>query len=463
MRRLWAAGAAMVVCVALGAVPVVGQEAAESEAPAGPMTIGFAGFGSDYWFLDDITQGAQQAADAAGVTLVVSDAGWAGLSQASQVEDLVTQGVDAIIVATPWDPEPVLPAIEAATAAGIPVLSVDRAIAGATSYIGTDNVAGSRMAGEYLFEAMGGSGTVVEIEGDPSWAQGRTDGFAQALEAAPGITLVGQETARDDPNSARLLIADFLGANPEVTGIFVHTDAMTPGALQAVAEAGLTDTVKVVSFDGAPEMLPAVKDGTLAGTVAQRPDLMGQQAVEAAILAAAGETLEAFIPVETTLVTADNVDQFLTGEADGSTVAPMGPVIVHSTLNCTVTTDFTGTTEGDVQNLRAATLTCDMTADDARLTGPVTVQIDCDCTGAGCSCWGTSDGPQNEGGWEGFLVSAEPNGVAPATVWVAEGTGAYEGWTWVETHQPTGDMVYEGTAMVYPGAPPLWAPLPSNE
>ena len=52
------------------------------------------------------------------------------------------------------------------------------------------------------------------------------------------------------------------------------------------------------------------------------------------------------------------------------------------------------------------------------------------------------------------MVSAEPNGVAPATVWVSEGTGSYEGWTWVETHQPTGDMVYAGTAMLYPGAPP---------
>jgi ribose transport system substrate-binding protein len=275
------------------------------------MTIGFAGFGSDYWFLDDITLGARQAADAAGVTLVVTDAGWGGLTQASQVEDFVEQGVDAIIVATPWDPDPVLPAIEAAAAAGIPVLTVDRRMDGATSYIGTDNVAGSRMAGDYLFEVMGGSGKVIEIEGDPSWAQARTDGFAQALAAAPAISLVAQETGRDDSNMARLLSANLLGANPDVTGIFVHTDAMTPGVLQAVAEAGLTEQVEVVSFDGAPEILPAIKDGTLVGTVAQRPDLMGQTAVEAAIQAAAGETVEVFIPVETTLVTQDNIDEFM--------------------------------------------------------------------------------------------------------------------------------------------------------
>jgi ribose transport system substrate-binding protein len=304
------------MCLALGGLPALAQEAPEgaagpSEAPAGPMTIGFAGLGSDYWFLDDITLGAQQAADAAGVTLVVTDAGWGGLTQASQVEDFVEQGVDAIIVATPWDPDPVLPAIEAAAAAGIPVLTVDRRMDGATSYIGTDTLAGSRMAGDYLFEVMGGSGKVIEIEGDPSWAQARTDGFAQALAAAPAISLVAQETGRDDSNMARLLSANLLGANPDVTGIFVHTDAMTPGVLQAVAEAGLTEQVEVVSFDGAPEILPAIKDGTLVGTVAQRPDLMGQTAVEAAIRAAAGETVEGFIPVETTLVTQDNIDEFM--------------------------------------------------------------------------------------------------------------------------------------------------------
>jgi hypothetical protein len=207
------------------------------------------------------------------------------------------------------------------------VLTVDRAMDGATSYIGTDNVAGSRMAGEYLFEAMGGSGEVIEIQGDPSWAQGRTEGFGQALDAAPGITLVGQDTARDDPGMARVLSANLLGANPDVTGIFVHTDAMTPGVLQAVAEGGLTQEVVVVSFDGSPEMLPAVKDGTLAGTVAQRPDLMGQKAVEVAMRAAAGETVEAFIPVETTLVTQDNVDQFLTGGSAAEPAAWTGATV----------------------------------------------------------------------------------------------------------------------------------------
>ena len=142
---------------------------------------------------------------------------------------------------------------------------------------------------------------------------------------------------------------------------------------------------------------------------------------------------------------------------------PPGPAIVDTTLTCTFTW-ASSAQEGVVQQLRGGEFVCDMTADDARLAGPMTLQVSCDCTSVGCSCWGATEGPQNDGGgWVGYMVSAEPNSAAPATVWVSEGTGAYAGWTWVETHQPTGGLVYEGTAMLYPGAPPLWAPLPSNE
>ena len=143
---------------------------------------------------------------------------------------------------------------------------------------------------------------------------------------------------------------------------------------------------------------------------------------------------------------------------------PPGPVAVDVAHACRLTTGFSTTYEDGVELLRDGVISCDVTADDDRLTGPLTLHVSCDCTAVGCSCWGASEGPQNEGGnWVGFYASAEPSSAAPAMVWVSEGTGAYEGWTWVETHQPTGDMVYEGTAMVYPGAPPLWAPLPSNE
>jgi ribose transport system substrate-binding protein len=435
-----------------GGLPAVGQEEAESGAPAGSMTIGYAGLASDYWFVDEVARGARQAADESGVTLVVTDAGWVGLTQAAQVEDVVRQGVDAIIVATPWDPDAVLSAIQGAVDAGIPVLTVDRAMEGATAYVGTDNVAGSRLAGEYLFEAMGGAGAVLEIQGDPSWAQGRTDGFAQALSEAPEITLVAQESAYDDSNTARRVTADLLESNPDVTGIFVHTDAMTPGVLQAVADRGLTGAVTVVSLDGAPEVLPAVKDGTLAGTLAQRPDLMGRQAVEAALALVTGEPVDPFIPVETTLVTADNVDDFLAKkvsaaeEAQVETASPAPAAMAPAAFTGGATCGF-GYPEEWVTS-------------DPRVTGPCSILV---------QTWGSPDtvdmpgaigeytvnGP--EGDWTGGWMLL---GIAPTVarnLMVLEGTEAYEGWVvlaWAGTPddwQEPGPwdlqgVIYEGSA-----------------
>ena len=281
-------------------------------APVAPVTIGFANFGTGNWFTDAVGNGVKKAATAAGVRLLAADGGWDGYTQATQIEDFVTQSVDAILV-VPWDPASIASAVEAADAAGIPVLAIDRTVEGApiASLIASDSVTGSRMAGEYLFKAMGGSGKVIEVQGDPAWTTPRAEGFKQALDAAPSITLAGQDNVFGDPNVAKSVTGILLKANPDVTGAFAHTDDMAVGAAAAIADRGLTDKVKLVGFDGSPDGLVAVRDGSLAATVAQQPMLMGQKAVETAIQAAAGEAVDGFVPVETVLVTSANVDQFL--------------------------------------------------------------------------------------------------------------------------------------------------------
>jgi ribose transport system substrate-binding protein len=310
MRRMWAAGAAVLTSLALVGPPVAAQSCAAGEAEAagtvtGPATIGFANFGTGYWASDGIAAGVRQAADAAGVTLLTSDSGWDGQVQAGQIEDFIKQGVSAIVV-LPWDPDPVVPAIAAANAVGIPVVAVSGSQPGGTiaSLIGSDEVAGSRMAGEYLFEAMGGSGKVIAVGlDDPAGENPRAEGFRQALDAAPSISLAGQ--------GSESATWDLLTAHPDVTGVFALDDYTALEVAVAVAAQGLADKVTVVSFEGSPDGLAAVKRGTLAATIAQQPVLMGRKAVETAIKAAAGETVEASIPIETLLVTSANVDQFL--------------------------------------------------------------------------------------------------------------------------------------------------------
>jgi ribose transport system substrate-binding protein len=313
MRRLWAAGAAIVMCLALGGLPAAGQESSGQPSAAG-TTIGFTNFYQDGGFFSDIEEGARGAAAAAGVELLVETAWGDPTLQAKQVTVFIESGVSAIII-VPIDPDAIVPSVEAANAAGIPLLAVDRTASGGTvtSLIASDNVAGGRMAGESLFEAMGGSGKVIEIQGDMAVSSGslRSEGFQEALDEAPGITRVVQAPAYFDYGMALEATQGALEEDPGIGGVFAANLDMLSGAVAGVSAAGMEGQVRVVGFDTDPDVLAMVKDGSIDATMAQQPRLMGQRAVEAAIAAVAGETVEAFIPIETVLVTADNVDQFV--------------------------------------------------------------------------------------------------------------------------------------------------------
>jgi ribose transport system substrate-binding protein len=326
MRRLWATAAAIVLCLALGGMPVMAQEAAEQPSAAG-TTIGFTNMFQDGGFFSDIEAGAREAAAAAGVELLVETAWGNPTTQANQVTGFIEQGVDTIII-TPVDPDAIVASVEAANGAGIPVLTVDRAASGGTvaSVIASDNVAAGRMAGEALFAAMGGSGKVVEIQGDMAVSSGslRSEGFQEALAAAPDIALAVQAPAYFDYGMAYQATQQALEDDPDIGGVFAANLGMLYGAVEGVAAAGRQGQVRVTGVDVEPDILEMIRDGRIEATVVQQPRLMGQIAVEAALAAAAGGWVDSFIPVETTLVTADNVEAFMAGEeVAAQTPSPM--------------------------------------------------------------------------------------------------------------------------------------------
>jgi ABC-type sugar transport system substrate-binding protein len=319
MKSLWAAGTATVMSLALGGLPVLGQESSEapSDAPgpaqAGP-TIGFTNFYQDGGFFSAIELGAREAAAAAGAELIAVNAWATPATQTGQVADFIEAGVDVIII-VPVDPDSIVGAVEFANAEGIPVLAVDRTANGGmvSAIIASDNVAAGRMAGEALFAAMGGSGAVIEIQGDMGVSSGslRSEGFAEALAAAPGITLAVQVPASWDYDAATRGTLEALEADTGISGVFASNLDMLHGAVHGVAAADRPGRVRVAGVDTDADILEMVRDGTIDATVAQQPRLMGQRAVEAAIALAAGATVEAFIPVETVLVTADTVEAFM--------------------------------------------------------------------------------------------------------------------------------------------------------
>jgi ribose transport system substrate-binding protein len=236
-------------------------------------------------FFVTLRDGAQAMADQLGFELLVTDAQDSVSTQISDIEDLIQRGVQVLIV-NPTDSDAVVPAVLAANAAGVPVIAVDRGVgAGAqlAYYIVSDNVAGGRAAGEYICESIGGTGSVVELEGIPgvSATRERGQGFNEAIAAAcPDVTVVARQTANFNRAEGLTVMENILTAQPEIAAIFAHNDEMALGALQAIEAPGRD--ILVVGFDATDDAVQAVNDCRMGATVAQLPAELGAQAVEAA-------------------------------------------------------------------------------------------------------------------------------------------------------------------------------------
>ncbi|GMA42152.1 substrate-binding domain-containing protein [Mobilicoccus caccae] len=263
-------------------------------------------------FFVDLRDGAQAAADAAGVTLNVVDAQNDAATQANQIADAVTKQSSAIII-NPVDSAAAGSAVKPAVNGKIPVVAVDRAVEGAdvASLVSSDNVEGGTLAATELGKAMGGSGDVIVLQGVPgtSASRDRGQGFTQGIGGA-GLKVLAQQPANFDRTQGLNVTTNLLQANAGATGIFAENDEMALGAVQALgAKAG--QQVKVFGFDGTEDALKAVQEGKMVGTIAQQPAELGKVAAETALKVADGQTVENDIPVPVKAVTKDNVADFL--------------------------------------------------------------------------------------------------------------------------------------------------------
>ncbi len=276
----------------------------------GEVTLGLVISTLNNPFFVTLRDGAQDAADAAGAKLIVVDAQDDSAKMTAGIEDLINKKVSALLI-NPTDSDAVVPSIQKANEAGIPVFTVDRGANGGTvvSHIASDNVAGGRMAAEFLCNAIGGKGNVVELQGiaGSSAARDRGQGFNDYMAAScKDVVIVAQQTANFNRDEGLSVFENILQAQPEIAAVFAHNDEMILGAIQA-AEAANREGIVFVGFDAVDDAVAAVKDGKLAATVAQQPGLMGKSAVETALKSIKGEAVEASIPVALSLVTAESL------------------------------------------------------------------------------------------------------------------------------------------------------------
>jgi len=256
-------------------------------------------------FFVTLKDGATEKAAELGVDLVVYDAQDDSAKMTSAMEDLIQKKVDLILV-NPTDADAVVPSILKSNAAGIPVFTIDR---GASSgkvvcHIASDNIAGGKMAGEYLAKMIGGSGKVVELVGIPgaSAARDRGKGFHDAMKQNPKIEIVASQAADFNRDKGLTVFENILQAQPVINGVFAHNDEMILGAIAAAEAAGRKGIV-FVGFDAVDDARKAVKDGKLSATVAQQPKEMGLMGVEYAVRFLKGEKIPDNVPVPLMLVT----------------------------------------------------------------------------------------------------------------------------------------------------------------
>jgi ribose transport system substrate-binding protein len=271
-------------------------------------------------FFIDMQRGAEDAANNLGVTLMVQAAEREVdvEKQMQIIENLIQREVDVLCI-TPSGSKEIVPAIVKANKADIPVLIVDTRVdsislieAGGTitTFIGSNNYDGGRIAGKYIVNALDGRGEIAVLEGIPGHETGdaRMSGFHKALEGKNGIIVVTSQTANWERNLGFNVFQNILQSYPSVRALFSCNDIMALGAIEAIAAAGKTGQIIVVGFDAIGDAREAIRTGRMDGSIAQHPYDMGRLAVENAKKIIDGQRIPSYIPVNIDLITVDNLE-----------------------------------------------------------------------------------------------------------------------------------------------------------
>ncbi|SDG44275.1 ribose ABC transporter substrate-binding protein RbsB [Paraburkholderia phenazinium] len=291
----------MAACSKQGPDTTAAAPASDASAPAagGAVTVGLSISTLNNPFFVSLRKGAEDEAKKEGVTLITVDAQNDPAKQQASVEDLIQKRVSVILI-NPTDSSAVANVVKEATGKGIKVISLDRSVNGAevSSHIASDNKAGGKMAADFLVDKLGGKGHVVELQGIPgsSAANERGAGFDTEVEAKGGVKIVTKQPADFDRAKGLSVMENIIQSNKDIQGVFAQNDEMALGAVKALQAAGLKN-VAVVGFDATDDAIAAVKAGSMAATVQQQPELIGQYGVETAKKLVDGQAVDKFIPV----------------------------------------------------------------------------------------------------------------------------------------------------------------------
>jgi ribose transport system substrate-binding protein len=306
LRKTFFAAALTALSFSLSSAPSSAQE---------KKLVGLAVANLQADFFNQIKQSVEAEAKAKGVTVVTVDAKGDSATQVSQVQDLITRGIKALIYIPAGATAAGVP-VKAAKAANIPVICVDRTPPDAPgdTFIATDSVSAAKALGEYVGKITGGKGKIGVLQGQLGTTpeQDRDKGFNEALKDFPGLEVVAKQPSKAWMQDEGFAIGqDMLQRHPDITVFFGRADALALGAARAVKVGNVDHKVIVVGFDGDVAGLKAVRDGMLEATMTQQTQGMGRLALNSALDAIGGKNLPKEQLQEAVLTTKDNVGPYI--------------------------------------------------------------------------------------------------------------------------------------------------------
>ena len=271
---------------------------------------------ADFWTI--ARKGTEKAdAERADVTVEFRLGDGTAAAQKRIIDDLLAKGVDAIAI-SPVDPANQTAMLnDAARQALVFTHDSDAPDSRRECYVGTDNVAAGRQAGELIKEALPQGGKIAIFVGklDARNAQERLQGIKESI-AGSTIALIDVRTDDTDQVRAKANVSEMLVSHSDVAALVGLWSYNGPAILNAVRDAGRIGQVKIIAFDEDDETLTGVKSGAIVGTVVQQPYEFGYQSITLLAKALGGDrsgippTHQLFIPTQ--VIRQNNVDEFRT-------------------------------------------------------------------------------------------------------------------------------------------------------
>jgi ribose transport system substrate-binding protein len=286
---------------------LVASTAAVALGPAQRYALAQGGKPTVAFFVKNVTNpfwkgcriGAEKAAKDLGVNLeVVAPTKPDNIEEQTRlVEDWIVKKPDSFVF-VPVDYQALVPSIQKANKAGIPVVNYNNRMQGVdvVSYIGSDDEVMEYELCKYLFKSMGGKGKIVHIDGVPaaSTAQARKRGFERAVKETPGIEVLTSQPGQYRRLPAVQVFENIMQRYPEIDAVVSANDDMAVGIAEALAAAGRGGKTKVVGIDGIPDATAAIAAGKMFATA----DFSGHDQAYLAVTAAVRSLRKQPVPKE---------------------------------------------------------------------------------------------------------------------------------------------------------------------